>query len=234
VPRFEVTSHIVAREVTSARVRCDGCDPLRPCDEHAPRASLWILAAGAFELRDAAGRHVVDPTHALVMPAGHAYAIRHPSGPDICIAFDGPLVDRLAAAGGARRVPITSAGMARLAGELAAWRRGEGDELALAETLSTLVTACAAAVDRDLAAAIAHVLRLSFAEATSLTELADRTGYSVFHACRTFRATTGTTIHGFRRELRLRHALARIVSAHPRARALQPSPTSPPTALARG
>jgi len=33
----------------------------------------------------------------------------------------------------------------------------------------------------------------------------------VFHACRVFHATAGTTIHGFRRELRLRHALARIL-----------------------
>jgi AraC-like DNA-binding protein len=33
----------------------------------------------------------------------------------------------------------------------------------------------------------------------------------VFHTCRVFRATTGYTIHGFRRELRLRHALARIL-----------------------
>jgi AraC family transcriptional regulator len=210
VPRFEVTSRIAAREVTSARVRCDGCDPLRPCDEHASRASLWILTAGAFELRDAAGRHAIDPTHAHVMPAGHAYAIRHPAGPDVCIEFRGPLVDRLAA-GGARRIPVTTAATARLAIELAAWRRDEGDELALAETLATLAAAPPASADRDLAAAIAHVLRLSFADASSLTELADRTGYSVFHACRTFRATTGTTIHGFRRELRLRHALARIV-----------------------
>ncbi|HEY0992665.1 MAG TPA: helix-turn-helix transcriptional regulator, partial [Kofleriaceae bacterium] len=44
-------------------------------------------------------------------------------------------------------------------------------------------------------------------------ELAAATGYSVFHTCRVFRATTGYTIHGFRRELRLRHALARILDS---------------------
>jgi len=64
---------------------------------------------------------------------------------------------------------------------------------------------------RDLSAAIAHAVRARFAEPTSLGELAAAAGYSVFHTCRVFRATTGVTIHGFRRELRLRHALARIL-----------------------
>jgi transcriptional regulator GlxA family with amidase domain len=63
---------------------------------------------------------------------------------------------------------------------------------------------------------VAHALRTRFAEPSSLGELAEATGYSVFHACRVFRATTGATIHGFRRELRLRHALSRILdSAEP-------------------
>jgi AraC-like DNA-binding protein len=55
------------------------------------------------------------------------------------------------------------------------------------------------------------VLRTRYAEPVSLGEIAAATGYSVFHACRVFRATTGATIHGFRRDLRLRHALARIL-----------------------
>jgi len=211
VPQFEVTSRIQTRDLIALRVRCDGCDAARPCEEHSSRAALWMLTAGAFELRDRAGKHAIDPTHVLVLPAGHAFAIRHPAGPDVCVSFRGPLVDRLVAEVAARRVPISVAAITRVVDQLVAWRKGEGDELALAETVATLTGAAPVREDRDLAAAIAHALRLSFAEQTSLGELADATGYSLFHACRVFRATTGCTIHGFRRELRLRHALARIV-----------------------
>jgi AraC-like DNA-binding protein len=39
------------------------------------------------------------------------------------------------------------------------------------------------------------------------TDLAAALDVSPFHLCRTFRAVTGFTLHGYRRELRLRHAL---------------------------
>src|SRR5207245_2425709 len=91
-----------------------------------------------------------------------------------------------------------------------------GDELALAEAL------CAAAApdpapraasrrERELADELAFALRVRFAEPTSLAALADRAGVSIFHACHVFRRATGGTIHAFRRELRLRHALALLV-----------------------
>lgn len=41
----------------------------------------------------------------------------------------------------------------------------------------------------------------------SVTELADALGVSPFHLCRTFRAVSGFTLHGYRRELRVRNAL---------------------------
>lgn len=206
MPRFHVTCALAGREVSVFRARCDGCDPVRPCDEHAARASLWLLTAGAFELRDAAGRRVVDPTQAIVMPRHHAFQIRHHAGPDTCLSFRGPLVEALAA-GGARLLAIAPADAARLIAGVA-----ERDELALAEVLADLAPLGGpAAPDRDLSAAVAHALRTRYAEPTTLGELAEATGYSVFHTCRVFRATTGTTIQGFRRELRLRHALARIL-----------------------
>jgi AraC-like DNA-binding protein len=191
---------------------------------------LWLVTAGAFELRDAAGRHVLDPTRAIAMPARHAFQIRHPAGPDTCVAFRGPIIDALAA-NGARLLPVAPPHLARILAGLA-----DRDDLALGEALSGLAAPDRelaldradafdragaperadapdrrAAPDRDLAAAIAHLLRTRHAEPLSLGELAAATGYSVFHACRVFRAVTGTTIHGFRRELRLRHALARIL-----------------------
>jgi AraC-like DNA-binding protein len=140
------------------------------------------------------------------MPDGHAFQVRHPAGPDVVLAFRGPLIEALAE-GGSRLVAVSPSQLAQIVAGFA-----EGDELALAEALSQLAPVTgSAAPDRDLAAAVAHALRARFAESTSLAELADEAGYSMFHTCRVFRATTGTTIHGFRRELRLRHALARIV-----------------------
>jgi len=194
------------RDVDAIRVVCDGCDAARPCDEHAHRASLWLVTAGAFELRDADGRHMLDPTQAIVMPAGHAFRIRHPAGPDVCVAFRGPIVDALAGSG-AHLVAISPAQFAQIAAGFA-----DHDELALAEALSQLAPIDApAAPDRGLSAAVTRALRARYAEPTSLQELATKTGYSVFHTCRVFRATTGMTVHGFRRELRLRHALSRIL-----------------------
>jgi AraC-like DNA-binding protein len=223
VPRIHITRTVATCDVSAIRARCDGCDPARPCDEHARGAALWMVTAGAFELRDAAGRHVLDPTRAIVMPAGHAFRIRHPAGPDVCLAFGGPIVDALAARG-ARLVAVAPAHIAQITTALAG-----DDDLALAEALAQLAPpdpadpaepagpddprprAAAARDSRDLSAAVIDALRTRYADPTSLGELAAITGYSVFHTCRVFRATTGTTIHGFRRELRLRHALARIL-----------------------
>ena len=208
MPQFRITCTAATRDVSAIRARCDGCDPARPCDEHTRSASLWLVTAGAFELRDAAGRHVLDPTQAIVMPKHHAFQIRHPAGPDTCLAFRGPIVDALAACG-ARLVPISPTQIAQIAAGLA-----DHDELALAEALSQLAPIEVAPdhhKDRALTARVADTLRTRFAEPTSLGDLVETTGYSVFHTCRVFRATTGTTIHGFRRELRLRHALARIL-----------------------
>lgn len=208
MPQFRVICALAGREVSVFRARCDGCDPARPCDEHTVRASLWLVTAGAFELRDAAGRRVVDPTRAITLPRHHAFQIRHHAGPDTCLSFRGPVVDAIAARG-ARLLAVSPAQLARLTAGIA-----ERDELALAEALTGLAPpdrAGRAAPDRDLAAAVAHALRARYAEPATLDELAAAAGYSVFHTCRVFRATTGTTIHGFRRELRLRHALARIL-----------------------
>ena len=207
MPRFTITRRIQTRDVQAIRAVCDGCDPARPCEEHAYGASLWLLTAGAFELRDGGGRHVLDPTRAFVMPGDHPFQIRHPAGPDVCIAFHGPIVEQLAERG-ARFVAVSPPQLAELTRAMA-----DDDSLAVAEAVADLAEPEPARADRDLAAGIADVLRVDFAHDTSLDELAVRTGYSIFHSCRVFRATTGYTIHGFRRELRLRHALARILDS---------------------
>jgi len=222
MPQFAVTELAISRDVTAIRAVCDGCDPARPCDEHAGRAWLWTVTAGAFQLRDRNGIHALDPTRAILMPAGHAFVIRHPAGPDVCVSYRGPLIEQLAASG-PRIVDIAPARGARIRAALA---DGDPDGLAVAEELAAVADektlhdgpkrniAPGTPADRALVDAISHVVRLDFAASTPLSEIAARAGYSVFHACRVFRATTGATIHGFRRELRLRHALSHLLDGH--------------------
>lgn len=50
----------------------------------------------------------------------------------------------------------------------------------------------------------------NLAAATDVTSLAGRLGASPFHLCRVFRSITGSTLHNYRLELRLRMALERI------------------------
>jgi AraC family transcriptional regulator len=51
------------------------------------------------------------------------------------------------------------------------------------------------------------LLARQFRERLSLQEIADRSGFSVFYLCKMFRRGTGTTLHAWRSQLRLRTAL---------------------------
>jgi AraC-like DNA-binding protein len=218
VPRFAITPVAETRDLRVIRALCDGCDGPRVAEEQVRSARVWMVTAGCFELRDRDGRHALDPSALFAFEAGHAYTIRHPCGADTCVGFSGPLADAIAARGTGARTPAPDA-HARLLREVAAWRRGEGDDLALAEAL------CAAAApspdpethapptprERALADELAFHLRVRFAEPASLGSLAAAAGVSPFHACRVFRRATGAGIHAYRRELRLRHALAMLV-----------------------
>src|SRR6185436_12636061 len=99
------------------------------------------------------------------------------------VSLYGPLIEKLAETG-ARVATMSPSLTTRLAAELAAFARGEGDELAIAELLAELAEPTETR-DPELVEAIAHVVRLDFASSTSLSALAERAGYSLFHACRT-------------------------------------------------
>jgi AraC-like DNA-binding protein len=75
-----------------------------------------------------------------------------------------------------------------------------------------LASEAASPVQGDLAEAAKTVLARSFREPVALDEVARRTGSSVFHLCRTFRRHTGSTLHGYRNQLRLRTALERTAA----------------------
>jgi AraC family transcriptional regulator len=67
-------------------------------------------------------------------------------------------------------------------------------------------------IQGDLAEAAKTVLARDFREPVTLDEVARRSGSSVFHLCRTFRRHTGSTLHDFRNQLRLRSALERVAT----------------------
>ena len=62
----------------------------------------------------------------------------------------------------------------------------------------------------ELADAACEVLGRRFAEPLSLADFADALDSSVYHLCRSFRRSTGTTLHEYRNQLRLRSALDRL------------------------
>jgi len=77
----------------------------------------------------------------------------------------------------------------------------------LAGCYGTSQRAPGAAAHRELAEEAKACLNLSFASQQGLTDLAGSVGTSVFHLCRVFRHHTGSTIHRYRNELRIRRSL---------------------------
>lgn len=77
-------------------------------------------------------------------------------------------------------------------------------------TVRRSLSSRAARLHRDHAEQARRFLVLRFGHSHSLDELARHVGVSVFHLCRVFRRQTGLTLHEYRTELRLRHALERL------------------------
>jgi AraC-like DNA-binding protein len=71
-------------------------------------------------------------------------------------------------------------------------------------------------VQRDLAHDTRKLLSSRFRENWSLDESAGQLSYSPYHLSRVFRKVTGTTIHQYRNELRLRTALEEVSSQNTR------------------
>lgn len=198
--------------VAVVRFRCDGCDGARPADEHTCGARLWLPTSGRFVLRDRDGRHAIDPAAAVALPADHAYTVRHPDGPDTCLSFQGPVVDELVA-----RRPRAFLPDAAAHARLLAAARGLGpnsDGLDVIDALGTLEPPDRGPVrraERDLAEALEFEVHRDPTADLPLETLAARVGVSMYHACRTFRRATGSTLGGYRREVRLRLALALLL-----------------------
>jgi AraC-like DNA-binding protein len=87
-----------------------------------------------------------------------------------------------------------------------------GDVLARAYASARPRRAHLSARGQSLAADARALVARHFNEPLSLSRLAAHLGCSPFHLCRAFRAVTGTTLHAYQTDLRLRAALEAIES----------------------
>jgi AraC-like DNA-binding protein len=74
-----------------------------------------------------------------------------------------------------------------------------------------------AAAHADLVDDARLVLSLHFADRYALADVARAVGASPYHLARIFRARTGSSLHAYREQIRLRHALERLTDVVPEA-----------------
>ncbi|MFO0724041.1 MAG: AraC family transcriptional regulator [Myxococcota bacterium] len=191
------------------RYCCDGHDEPKPEREEVRSTQLMLVVRGAFEVRNARGRSIADPSAIYVQTEGDEHIIRHPQdGGDVCLTVRGPIATRWARAYQGRVTvdPRRWLEIVRVAQDPAA------DGLALEEAVLGALPGEKPAPDpHPLADAIAHQIALCYAEPRGLSELASAVGISEFHACRVFRRARGTTIHQHRDALRLAHAASLLL-----------------------
>jgi AraC family transcriptional regulator len=198
-----------------------------------PRRAVWI------EHQDSP-RFVADPSLATLYNPGQPYA-RHPiseegdesewlglsedSARDVVRHFspadaDGITPFRFHSAVATQGIFLAQRALFRLAAEPGA------DRLQLEEQAIRIATAVFASAyrrgrvraapgerTRDLGEAAKETIMSTLFENVGVSELARRLGVSPFHLCRAFRAATGTTLHAFRMDMRLRVALG-LLGAH--------------------
>jgi AraC-like DNA-binding protein len=201
-------------------------------EEQCQAASLAFVRSGTFVRRDRMGRHVADATRVVFFDPAEPYMVDHPvPGGDRCtvLTFDpGTLRE---AVRHARGDPDRLFARATLAGGAAmhlAHRRllaaaHMGDAVQVEETalhllqLSTdagtdgsRLRGAAARRAAALAAEAQVLIAGAFTARVTLDGLAGKLGVSVFRLCRTFRQTTGSTLHRHLTCLRLAAALEQL------------------------
>jgi AraC-like DNA-binding protein len=225
--------------VRAARFRCDASDPrFRDCGPTAnfavvfPRTALWLRYSGARSF-------VADPSVATLYNRGQEYtrAEISPEG-DRCEWFgvSPALALEIAASIDARALdrydrPFLTE-FARVDRDLYLAQRAfftrlerkAVDVLDAEETIVGFVTAVlrrafesnSSRLDTDNDARIDLVQRAKAAlvkrifQQTSLNDLATKLRVSPFYLCRVFREGTGTTLHEFKTDMRIRFALERL------------------------
>jgi AraC-like DNA-binding protein len=217
MPRLTEQRIFSSPSLVIARVDCDGRDPCHPVDERIEGDRVILPILGRFAFRSSAGRSVLDPSSGIFAPEGLEYHISHPHGSgDVCLVLAGPLVSAAVREGRVVRHVRPEARMA-LSRLLPGPRRQRPEALGVEETVLEALNGCearqsaAGPADEAIAERIEWALSLRFDEGLGIEELSAAAGVSPFHACRAFRRARGTSIGAFRRELRLRHALALVL-----------------------
>jgi AraC family transcriptional regulator len=193
-------------------VSCDGDDGAGARPEAWEDDHVLVVMGGRFAFRDRRRRTALAPLSVLSVRDREEFVISHPGGHgDVCLSLRGPaaeawvresrLVEALSANGlrAVRRVLHEGASALGLEEAL--------HEALLPEDAPRRVTRR----ERHLSEAMAAEVRLRFDERLTLDALAERAGVSVFHAARVFRRVTGTSLHQYQQEVRLRHALTLLL-----------------------
>lgn len=182
-----------------------------------PRTCVSIQHAGRAAV-------VSDPTRVMIYNRGQEYVRRavSPAG-DRCEWFAYPAAAIAHARGGADEarpfgdlvcLPSTTRAYALAHAAL----RGLSDPLFVEEAALALLDAVLATPPRaeptrshrELADAARRSIATRFTDGRSLDAIAGELGVSTFHLARVFRRTTGTTLHAYRTELRIRAAIERL------------------------
>ena len=176
-------------------------------------ASLRLLLpmTQSFECRLGAGNWTCDARVALWLSPQQPYRLRRPWPRQSSLLLT--LRDADGCAGRREVAPAARAGLALLRSR---WRRGQAARLEVEEGL--LAFAQSLRRDADEASSAPHpaverareFLAHRFAQADSLAAIARAAHCSPYHLARIFRARTGTSLHGYRTQLRMLRALERL------------------------
>lgn len=224
--------------VSAAHFRCDASDPrfrdtgpTANCVVVFPRTAVWLTYAGSRPF-------VADPSLATIYNAGQEYhrepisldgdrcewfAVSPSIAREISESFDEKAADNWDKPFGAEHAPVERELYLTQRAFFTRLERGEISSLEAEETIIALVSSVVArAYDRgrtqnddaewqmDLVERTKASLLATLFDRRSLGDLAAEMQVSPFHLCRVFRRRTGRSLHEYKTDLRLRHALEMI------------------------
>lgn len=168
---------------------------------------IVLPSAGALRMASAGRDLLADPLMALHVPAATEYRLRPEGAHCHIVASDAAFA--LPAAGAWWLAPQA---LFQLRRHWRALERGEAGADQTAHWLPALLAGSAPVPGAESAAVrcVRELLVADPAAAMSLHELADHARCSGFHLARSFRRSTGLSLHGYRLRLRLAAALARL------------------------